>query len=151
MKILVEALPDNKKYFSFEGENRIESNLIKTLDILNYVENLTRIINEEYKTSETYRKMVNQHLANRKGKTIKEIKASIISDIAEPFTDIFLKKAPSFMNTVKKMMKPFLKTQWDLVKCAAIQSAITNVVVVLALEELTGKSFYIREFVEEKG
>lgn len=151
MKILVEALPDNKKYFSFEGENRIESNLIKTLDMLNYAENLTRTINKEYKTSEAFRKMVNQHLANRKGKTIKEIKASIISDIAEPLTDIFLKKAPAFMDTVKKMMKHFLKTQWDLVECAIVQSAITNTVVILVMEELTGESFYIKEFVEGKG
>lgn len=148
MEILVEQLPDNKKYFSFEGQNQRESNLIKTLDMFNYIENLTRIISNEYKNSKKYRSMINKHILSRDGKSKKEICLAILNDIILPTTDIFLSNAPGLIGNIMSIMTPFNKTSKDVMECAEIQSIITNIVIVISLEQITGESFYIKEFVE---
>lgn len=148
MKILLEQHPNNKIYFSFEGQNQRERNLIKTLKMFHYVENLNRVINDEYKNSKKYRRMINRHILSRGGKNKKEICLSILNDIILPTTDIFLSNAPGLMDNIKLCMKPFIKAPKDIMECADIQSVITNIIIVLALEQITGQSFYIKEFAE---
>ena len=100
MKLIVTDYTNDGTKFHFISENQKEVKLIETMSRINYIDELTQIIKDEYNNSKIYRSMVNQHILNREGKRKKEICLSIINDIIAPTRDIICSKYSDFVNKI---------------------------------------------------